>query len=89
LYVVFAEKSPEDADDYMSKLATGADIGEGHPIYTLRKAIFRNSIRPRGSNRYTSQRKAAFLVKTWNYYRKGKNLYQLKFKDTEQFPTAI
>jgi hypothetical protein len=83
-----------DADDFISKLRSGADLGEGEAILTLRRwsmnaAIGENQANL-GSSDWAQQLYAAMAVKAWNAHAVGRPLIQLKWvrsgKSAEDFP---
>jgi hypothetical protein len=80
---------PADADDFFSKLASGARLSAGSPILALRRwtdARHRSIDRPRPGI------VSALLIKTWNYYRDGREVDSLRFRaggaSPEPFPKA-
>ena len=57
------------AEDFLEKVVTGADVGIGHPAYTLRERLRRAKENYEPLNEY--QQLALFII-AWNYWRDGK-----------------
>jgi hypothetical protein len=80
---------PDAADEFFSKLESGAEINPGDPVHALREKIFSNAsaVKPE-----TTGVVAAWLVKAWEADRAGKSLtkqtlkYQYKGARAEDFP---
>jgi hypothetical protein len=57
------------------------------PIGLLRKKLLEDKI---SNKKFSIALKNAFIIKTWNYYRKNEMVKILKFDfETEKFPKAI
>jgi hypothetical protein len=88
LHYVFATLSDpdagEDADDFFHKLATGLELTEDDPIYTLRRILLNTSPRP------LAARMNALTIKAWNAWREGVPIRILSWKQggssREPFP---
>lgn len=86
-HYIFNTISPEAAEDFCYKLSTGLDLKEKHPIYVLR-FHFHNDIRSKRKMPFLQ--KIAFICKTWNLYRQGKTITQLRWEATsDPFPKPI
>lgn len=87
LYYIFSEIDPADADDFMTRLASGEGLERGNPILTLRNALIAlKSERGQKNQVYVG----AIAIKAWNKYRDGAQLMQLRYTpggaNPESFP---
>ena len=75
LWYALSEKDEEAAGAFLSKLATGADLEEHHPILVLRNRIINDRMtrisRPK-------EELVALTFKAWNLWRKGEKVQVLK-----------
>lgn len=62
------------AHDFWRRLATGAGIEQGEPVYVLREALLRR----RKDQRWTVVEEVAAYVRCWNLTRQGKSLNRLQ-----------
>lgn len=90
LFYKFSEISPEDAQDFFSKLASGEGLERGNPILTLRNTLITlKSERGQKDQGYVS----ALVIKAWNRYRTGQELRLLRFTpggaNPEPFPEPV
>ena len=67
-YFMFRAIDGDDAEDFMDLLASGNGLREGHPIFTLRRSIQKESLQSLRPKRNVHR---ALLIKTWNFYRDG------------------
>lgn len=71
----FAEQIDANlAHDFWRRLATGAGIETGEPVYTLRTALLHR----RDSQRWTTVEELAAYVRCWNLARSGKKIQKLQ-----------
>lgn len=84
---VFTRIDAEDSAWFFDRLGTGANLEQYHPILTLRK---RAQEIDKDSGRVPEDVLLAFAIKTWNAYRSGEQVKQLRFKPggatPEKFP---
>lgn len=86
LYTLFHHVSPTDADDFMTQLSTGENV-TNKSILLLRKKLIDAKISPQFT--MPVDVKIGIIIKTWNYFRQGKELKILKYAPLEeQFPIA-
>jgi hypothetical protein len=84
---LFGQIDKQDSIDFMNQLCSGRGA-TNNTIHLLRKRL----IDSRMSSQYklTEDVKAAFIIKTWNCFRRGYELGVLKYKPIdEKFPTPI
>lgn len=76
LHFLFATVDPQAADDFVDKLATGADLGRTDPVRVLREQLINahNSREP-----YTTREKLALTIKAWNHYIAGDETGRLQW----------
>lgn len=87
LMYVFEAIDPDDAEFFFDRLATGEMLGQGNPIYELRRTLAQlNTQIGQKPQTYI----AAICIKAWNKYRDGENVTLYKFvsggANPEQFP---
>lgn len=83
LHYLFSQKDEAKADEFVSALLTGKNVGDG-AIYTLREKLLANSL---AKKKLPGPTIAAFIVKAWNHYSNGTVCGLLKWLDSEPFPT--
>lgn len=87
LHYIMSQLDAEDAEDFWDKLVTGAGMESGAAILTLRQYLIRDLAAQR---RMDGIRRAAVTIKTWNAYRAGKSMFQVRWsrggKNAEAFP---
>jgi hypothetical protein len=81
---LFHQISPDQCREFFDRLADGAMLPPGHPVLVLRNRLADLARRPA---RMPERHIAALTIKSWNKYRAGENVVQLKFAETESFPT--
>lgn len=90
LWVTFQELDPEDCDFFFDRLVTGEDMGEGDPIFVLRRQ-FNALSKERGERNKVYI--AAITIKAWNKFRAGEQAGMFKFRPggakPEAFPEPI
>lgn len=88
LHYLFALKDSELADLVMNKIAKGAELVEGEPIYVLRERLMRNSL---SKSKLGGTYIAALMIKAWNATRSGNRVHSLRYTESgdtvESFPT--
>lgn len=88
---LFASLDAEEAEAFFERLITGENLRKGNPIYTLRSSLasMQREVRGERSTKYL----AAITIKAWNAWRRGDELFQLKFRlggsNPEVFPEAL
>lgn len=87
LMYVFEAIDPDDSEFFFERLATGEMLGQGNPIYELRRTLAQlNTQIGQKPQTYI----AAICIKAWNKYRDGENVSLYKFvsggANPEQFP---
>lgn len=86
LYAYFSDINEAQADNFMNQLCTGFDI-ENKTISILRNILTKDKI---SIKKLAPSHKIALIIKTWNYYRKGKSVSILFFDaNKESNPIAI
>lgn len=90
---LLSELNSDDAEDFFTKLRTGADLPEDHPVLALRRALERLSGTSRGNTAYMLDMQIAYVFKAWNRYRAGLPVKFLRFapggSSPEPFPEPI
>ena len=81
---LFHQISPGQCQEFFERLADGAMLPPGHPVLVLRNRLADLARRPA---RMPDRIITALVIKSWNRYRAGENIVQLKFAETESFPT--
>jgi hypothetical protein len=85
-YCYFETINEVMADDFLNQLCYG-NGSIAKPIGLLRKKLLEDKI---SNKKFSIPLKNAFIIKTWNYYRKNEMVKILKFDfDNENFPKAI
>jgi hypothetical protein len=77
LVLKYSER-PNDLDDFVEHLASGAGLDYGNPILTLRNWYMGDNSRIK-SGSWTAQRRIAIHTRAWNAWVTGEQLKQLKF----------
>jgi hypothetical protein len=84
----FAQIDRGLADEFMARLADGAELPRKHPILTLRDQL----LRARSEKKYkiADPERAAWAIKAWNAYVEGRTLDHIKWQPdgarAEAFP---
>jgi hypothetical protein len=85
VYYIALGVNEDDADEFMDKVTTGENLGEGDAILALRRFLMEAQGR-----RPPPRVCAAVMVKAWNAWRKGNYVQVLSFKpggrSPEKFP---
>lgn len=77
-HFLFSQKDKSKSDDFIFKLITGSDIGLENPIYVLREHL--NYLNEKNERTKHSDIAKLFIV-TWNKYKKGEKLRNLKIPE--------
>lgn len=86
-YHVFAETDEEEAEAFFTQLTKGVGLEEHDPITALRKALIRDGVRSAAKQRVVPLVKAAWTIKTFNYWRAGVPRTMIAWKPSiEPFP---
>jgi len=86
LWVLFWQKDRDLANEFFARLEDGAGLSKHHPIKTLRDRLIINSA---SITRLRQKILCAFVIKTWNAVRAGKEMRICKFAEDEKFPEII
>lgn len=79
-----AKYDQEKCTEFFSKMATGIDLSEGHPILSLRNRL----MAAKSTGELMSVvRVAAMTVKAWNAFVTGKQIKLLQWSEPAVFPT--
>lgn len=82
-HVLFTRLDPEQAPWFFERLADGAELPVGHPILALRSRV--TSERVEGV-RMDESRHLAYLIRTWNAVREGRQLARVTYKTGAPIP---
>lgn len=82
-HYLFSRKSPEQANQFMTTLKSGAGLEAGDPIFILREALMHNAI---AKAKLPLSHIMAYIIKGWNAWRKNRPMKFLRFQDKEEFP---
>lgn len=86
-WMLFGDIDTIDRDFFFSHLETGADIGEGNPIFALRRVLF-DAARTRGKN-MVGQILLAMLIKAWNKFRAQEPTSIIIYRASEAMPVPM
>lgn len=91
LYWVFSElpgkQSREQAMEFFNMLATGENLSKSHPVFVLRNRLISEMASRKNS---PDSDMVAWTIITWNAYRKGKPLTNIRYNPNERdFPKPI
>lgn len=89
LYWMFSSIDQNDADEFFSKLATGAGLSEQNPILTLRNRLFETRSQARIKGRVTDTLVVAYAIKAWNKWRQNEPMKIVRHRGDEAFPHPI
>lgn len=88
LHYLFREKSQSLADEFIERLADGANLPARHPILRLRDQLMQ--ARNERKNKQADPERAAWIIKAWNAFVEGRELAHIKWAPTgsraEAFP---
>ena len=80
---LFLRKNPGRAETFAGMLKTGQNLYTGHPIMTLRTKLIDNLM---SKHKLTVRETAAFYIKAWNAFLKGKDVSVFRWNNTEMLP---
>ena len=80
---LFLRKNPGRAETFAGMLKTGQNLYTGHPIMTLRTKLIDNLM---SKHKLTVRETAAFYIKAWNAFLKGKDVSVFRWNNTEKLP---
>lgn len=88
LHFLFATVGAEAANDFVTKLTTGADLHRAHPIYVLRELLMTAHME---HDTILQRTQLALIIKAWNAYMDGDEITRLQWTPggprPEPFPT--
>lgn len=76
LHFLFATVDPEAANDYVTKLSTGAELHRAHPIYVLRELLMTAHME---RTTIIQRTQLALIIKAWNAYMAGEEVTRLQW----------
>lgn len=74
------------AEDFFEKLTYGTNLQAGSPVLTLRNRIMSATI---GKENLLTNVTLAFMIKSWNHFRAGKNLRVVKWVNSGDTPESF
>lgn len=80
---LFNEISPDETAWFFQRLADGAELPLGHPILALRTRVTSERL---DNVRLSEDRFMAYLIRTWNAFRDGRDLARLIHKPGTEIP---
>ena len=86
---LFSEKDEREAESFMYRLSTGANVDYKSLLFQLRKKLI--EAKASQNKRLTAMAQFAYIIKVWNANRTGKDLKILSYRPAsgEAFPTII
>jgi hypothetical protein len=85
----FSTLDQTDCEDFFTRLADGENLHSGDPIYTLRRAVYKNAQRQTGVRPIVQH---AWVVKAWNAYREHRKIETVAWRtgaNAEPFPEPV
>lgn len=82
------EVGEEVAEDFTSRLLSGAELAATDPVFVLRRHLLKQRATPR-ERRFGSLLMGAHLVKSFNASCLGQEMRVLKWSGTEEFPKIV
>lgn len=85
-------KDPAAWMSFAERLGTGAGLEQHHPILTLRDQLRRHhkgETYYKRTGRDIQKMQSAFIIKSWNAYRRGQPIKELRFLPDERFPDVV
>lgn len=80
---LFLRKNPGRAEAFAGMLKTAQNLYTGHPIMTLRTKLIDNLM---SKHKLSVREAAAFYIKAWNAFLKGKDISVFRWNNTEKLP---
>ena len=88
-HYIFSLIDPNLADEFMDKVATGANLSEDDPVAVLRNKLILTKL---NNLKIESKFLRAYLIKTWNAVREGRTIRNIYWRSkrcpNEKFPVA-
>lgn len=82
LFYIMNEISPNEAQTFLSQLATGVDLKEGSPIVALRRRLMTNKFSKQQD--FTQKEVVLLIITAWNKFRKNEEIsFLVCSKDAE------
>jgi hypothetical protein len=85
MHYMFKQIDQDKASEFFQTLKTGADIGPGNPIYTLREFLVRHI----KDQRYDKLSFMALFVKAWNAFIQERQLFNIRLEKVNSLPKVI
>lgn len=85
MHYLFLMANEEKCFSFLESLESGANLGINHPILALRAKLFEESSR----NYRTAGELIALYIKAWNAFLINKEIKQLRFSASEEFPKIL
>lgn len=85
-YLMARRSSFHEASVFWDKVATGAGLDVGDPIFALRRVLVNNLGDSRKMDRWSM---LAIVIKAWNATRRGQQMKLLAYKAGEEFPVVV
>lgn len=86
-YWLFSRIDVDDCEFFFQRLGDGYALSPGDPVATLRRTLIEQKTAPRQKLTHTTL--LAYLIKTWNAYRDGAELRQLKYRPGGANPEKV
>lgn len=83
LYILFSDKDPAAAYDFMRDLATGTNLGPRDPVHVLREKLLDSRS---ATTRLTRWAVLLLIIKAWNARRGGEKVGFYRLSENESFP---
>jgi hypothetical protein len=84
-HYLMSEIDEADANEFLSRLALGSNLDSSSPIFRLRTVLIQSKMNK--TKRLKNFAQNAIIIKSWNYFRAGRKIKQLKFDpEREDFP---
>jgi len=87
LYVLFSEKSAEEAHAFMRAIATGEGLAMTDPAYVLRERLMQNKRDTKG--KLSRWAVLLMLMKAWNARRSNEKMRYIRIVEKEKFPKIV
>jgi hypothetical protein len=84
-YYVLWKVNRKQCQEFFKKLATGEDLSKGHPILELRRKLIGRPTTERTNHQILTH----WIIKTWNAFRNGEELAQLRIGPNEELPKPV
>jgi hypothetical protein len=84
-YYIFWRINRKQCQEFFEKLSSGEDLAKGHPILELRRKLIGRAANERPNHSVLTH----WIIKTWNAFRNGEELAQLRIGPNEELPKPI